>query len=125
MKINIKATNLKLTPEINDYINNKIGGLGKFIEGYDSSVQAWVEVGIFTKHHQTGEIYRAEIQIRVPHDKKGIRAVSQKETLYAAIDDVREEVKKELTKIKEKKISLVRKGSRLLKKLTSIFYESR
>lgn len=123
MQINIKATNLELTPEINDYISKKIDGLEKFIEGYNSSVQAWVEVGISTKHHQTGEIYRAEIQIRIPHDKKGVRAVSQKETLYAAIDDAREEVKRELTKIKEKKISLVRKGSRLLKKLKSIFYE--
>lgn len=125
MKINIKATNLELTSEINNYISKKIGGLEKFIEGFDSSIQAWVEVGISTKHHQTGEIYRAEIQIRIPHDKKGVRAVSQKETLYAAIDDAREEIKKELTKIKEKKISLVRKGSRLIKKITSIFYESR
>jgi ribosomal subunit interface protein len=123
MHINIKATNLELTTEINDYINKKIGGLEKFIEGFDSSVQVWVEVGVSTKHHQTGEIYRAEIQIRVPHDKNGIRAVSQKETLYAAIDDAREEVKGELTKMKKKKISLVRKGSRLLKKITSILIE--
>lgn len=123
MKINIKATNLELTPEINDYVSKKINGLEKFIGDTDSSVQVWVEVGISTKHHQTGRIYRAEIQISLPHDKKGIRAVSENETLYAAIDESKDEIKKELIRIKGKRISLSRKGARLFKKLISIFYE--
>ena len=122
MKTNIKVTNIELTPEIKDYLEKKIDSLEKFIEKADSSAQAWVEIGVSTKHHQHGDIYRAEIQIRIPN-ANSVRGVSEKETLYAAIDEAKEEVKKELTKIKEKKISLARKGARMFKRLTSFFYE--
>lgn len=117
MQINIKATNFELTPEINDYINKKIGGLEKFIEFAGSSAQIWVEVGRTTKHHRTGNIFRAEIQIRLPHWDKGVRAEAENYDLYAAIDEAREEMKRELGKIKDKKISLIRKGARFFKKI--------
>ena len=123
MKINIKATNLELTPDINDYVSKKIDGLEKFIDYADSSVQAWVEIGVTTRHHQHGDIYRAEIQLHIPHEKKGVRAVSEKDALYAAIDEARDEIKRELSKIKGRKISLARKGARMFKKLIFKNYE--
>ena len=121
MQIQIKATNFELTQEIKDYIVEKVGSLEKFIHNAGSSVRAWVEVGMTTKHHQSGDIYRAEIQIRLPRVEKGIRTESEKETLYAAIDDAREEMKRELSRLKDKEADLVKKGGRLFKKLISFW----
>jgi len=117
MKINLKATNFELTPAIREYVEEKIGGLDKFIRNPDSSVQAWVEIGLTTRHHQKGDIYRAEIQIRLPRVENGIRTESERETLYAAIDDARDEMKRELLKIKGRKRSLALRGARLFKKI--------
>ncbi len=121
MQIQIKATNFELTPAIKDYIEEKVGSLEKFIHNSDPSVRAWVEVGMTTKHHQSGDIFRAEIQFRLPHTEKGVRTESEQETLYAAIDDAREEMKRELSRLKDKKTSRARKGARLFKKLISFW----
>ena len=37
MKISIKATNLKLTTALRDYVNKRIGGLEKFLKGQSHS----------------------------------------------------------------------------------------
>jgi putative sigma-54 modulation protein len=117
MEINIKATNIELTPFIRDYINKRIGGLEKFIGSTDSSVRLWVEVGKTTRHHRAGDVFRAEVQIRFPRYEKGIRAEVRHSDLYAAIDEAREQIKKDLNKIKNRKRTLVQKGARLFKKL--------
>ncbi|MBI4691852.1 MAG: ribosome-associated translation inhibitor RaiA [Candidatus Terrybacteria bacterium] len=117
MRINLKATNIELTLAIQDYVDKKIGGLEKFLDDYnDPSVQVWVEMGMSSRHHHKGDIFRAEIQIHLPHYKKGARAVAEGETLYAAIDNVHEEIKLELSKIKDRRKSLIKKGARLFKK---------
>lgn len=115
LKLNIKGTNLKLTPEIYSYIEDKIGNLDKFIEKPDPVVQAWVEIGISTKHHQTGDIYRAEIQIRLP--KKGVRAESFGKDVFTAIDAARDELQEELKKYKEKQEAVYKRSARALKKI--------
>ena len=119
MKIHIKATNFELTPAIKSYIEEKVGGLEKFIHDSDSSIQAWVEVGLTTKHHQKGDIYRAEIQISLPHIVNGVRVESEQEGLYAAIDEARDEMKRELIKVKEREKTLIKRGARLFKKIIS------
>ncbi len=115
LKLNIKGTNFKLTPEIYAYIGEKIGNLDKFIEKPDPTVQAWVEIGISTKHHQTGNIYRAEVQIRLP--KKGVRAEAYAKDIFMAIDAVRDEAQEELKKYKEKQEAVYKRGARALKRI--------
>lgn len=124
MQINIKATNIKVTPAINSYVNKKIGGLEKFLDNYnDPSVQTWVEIGVTTKHHHKGNIYRAEIQLHLPHYKKGARAEFSDSNLYSAIDGAHDEIKIELGKIKDRRKSLIKKGARLFKKLIPFWGE--
>ncbi|RJQ32281.1 ribosome-associated translation inhibitor RaiA [Candidatus Parcubacteria bacterium] len=116
MQINLKTTNIQITPQTRDYAERKVNSLEKFILGMDESVQAWVELEKTTNHHQKGDIYRAEIQIRIPHYNRGARAEATHESLNEAIDDAHDEMKIELEKIKDKKISLARRGARLFKK---------
>ncbi len=115
LKLNIRAINLKLEPVIENYITEKIGGLDKFIERTDTVAQAWVEIGLTTKHHQSGDIYRAEAQIRL--SGKGIRGEKTAADLFLAIDAVREELQEGLMKYKEKKEALHKRGGRLLRKV--------
>jgi putative sigma-54 modulation protein len=98
MQIDIKGTNLELTQAIKDYVNEKVGSLEKF---FDQALIARVDVGLTTKHHQKGNIFRAEINLEVPQ-KHLLRAESVKDDLYIAINDAREELERQIKKYKEK-----------------------
>jgi len=114
MIINIKATNTELTPAISTYVEEKVLGLDKFITVEDpESVLANVEIGLSTKHHQSGKVFRAEINLHI--GGKYLRAVSEQEDLYAAIDDMRDQIVREITSFKNKKRDLFRKGGSAIK----------
>ena len=98
MKISIMGTNMQLTEAIKDYVNEKIGGLEKF---YDNILEARVDVGITTKHHQKGNIFRAEVNLEVPQ-KHVLRASAEREDLYMAINEVKNELQRQIKKHKEK-----------------------
>ncbi len=118
MKISIKGTNLKLTDSIYTYIERRIGELEKFIKNVGGNAQpfekgkppyeAWVEVGKTTRHHKKGNVFLAEVQVRLPG--KSLRAESEKPDLHVAIDEVKEEIERELKKYKEKRITLMKRG---------------
>lgn len=122
MKITIKATNIELTQELRDYIEEKISSLEKFAkifqgkEYYDGffrkgkpRVEVWVEIGRTTKHHQKGDIFRTEVQMHLPG--KSIRAEAEREDLKLAITEVKDKLQRELKKYKGKAQSISkRKG---------------
>ncbi|KKR49122.1 MAG: Ribosomal subunit interface protein [Candidatus Magasanikbacteria bacterium GW2011_GWC2_40_17] len=103
MQITIKATGIELTQAITNYVNEKIGGLEKYLKRLDQgSVEARVEVGKITKHHNKGDIFRAEINLTVPG--KVLRAEEENSNLYAAIDLMHDEIKRQIVSFKEKGI---------------------
>lgn len=127
MKINIKGVNLELTPAINTYIEDRINGLEKFISGDDlkqwdeknqAAVEADVEIARTTNHHRQGDVYRAEVNIKVPG--RIIRAEAEEWDMRVAIDKVKDQLQIELKKYKNKQETGYRDGSRLLKGLMSI-----
>ena len=112
----IKATNTTLTEAITDYVDAKLGKsvLEKFSGSYEI-LDVEVEIAKTTSHHNNGEIFRAEVNVLVKG--KVLRAASDKEDLYAAIDDVHDEIIKVLKDTKTKKETLWKKGSRSIKKM--------
>lgn len=112
----IKATNTTLTEAITNYVNLKLGKgvLEKFAGSYEI-LSVEVDIGKTTEHHNNGEIFRAEVNVAVKG--KILRAVSDKEDLYAAIDDVRDEIIKVLKDTKTKKETMWRRGARNIKKM--------
>lgn len=120
MRINIKATNLELTQAISDYLEKRISTLDKFVNKNDESAMADVEVGKSTKHHQSGDIFRAEINLHVAG--KNLRAVSEKDNLYAAIDEAKDEMAREITSHKAKQRTLLRRGGAKIKDFLRGFY---
>lgn len=103
MIITIKATNIELTPAIRDYAEEKINSLNKYLNHFDpESVTAKVEVGKTTKHHQKGLIFRAEVNLTVP--RNFFRAEEETADLYASIDAVHDELKRQIVSLKEKTV---------------------
>jgi putative sigma-54 modulation protein len=113
MYIKIKGLHFELTDAIQDYIHKKLAGLEKFLKD-GSKVE--VEVGKTTRHHQNGDIFRAEININVKG--KFHRAESEKSDLYAAIDEAREEMLNILANDKDRSQTLWKKGAQKIKNLT-------
>lgn len=113
MRLNLKATDIVLTDFIRSYLNKRLRSLGKLIDVEDSAVLIDVELGRTTRHHQTGDIFFAEINIH--RGKDAFRAVSDRENLIAAIDAMRDDIARELSSDKGKKQSMLRRGGQAAK----------
>lgn len=121
MNIIIKGTNLELHDDLKDYVNEKIGGLRKFVENENidpASVTARVELARTTHHHQQGDIYKAEVNLQLP--RKMFRSVVESDDIYKAIDDVKDELKDAINNYKDERITATRRGVRIIKRLKRI-----
>ncbi|HEY4495773.1 MAG TPA: ribosome-associated translation inhibitor RaiA [Candidatus Paceibacterota bacterium] len=120
MKINIKGTNLSVSPDINDYLNEKLKSVVKLIDQSDETAMFDIELGRTTRHHQTGDIFRAEINL---HQKGGVRrAVSESGDIFSAIDLVKDQILDELRGSKGKRLRFIRKSGRQVKEWLRRFY---
>ena len=99
MHINIKATNLELTPAINDYIQTKIDMLEKYL-GDTQVVNCDFEVEKAVGGQNKGEIFRAEINLQIPREL--LRVDKTEANLYKAIDKVKDHVEEMIISHKEK-----------------------
>lgn len=100
MKIIIHSVNIELTPAIKSFAEKKIGSLAKFLRANSDSIEAKVEIGKPSRHHKSGFVYYAEVNLKI--GKKLIRASSRHNDLYTAINDVRDETEVQVKKFKEK-----------------------
>ena len=97
--MNIRGSKVKITPAINDYIENKIGKLDKYLED-PRNVTANVVVKVKGKD-QT-------VEVTIPMKKLILRAEDTHNDLYAAIDLVSEKLERQIRKNKtrmKKKVS--------------------
>ena len=122
MKINLKGTGVLVTPEITDYLYKRLEGIEKFLPDEGRAFIADVELARTTRHHQAGDIFRAEINLLM--GSRSFRAVSEQADMHSAIDVMKDEITRELSTYKEKKISYLRRGGQKLKKLIRRFYSA-
>ena len=119
MKKIIKTKDLELSIAMEDYVDKKLGTLNKFIvDSNEDLVMAQVELARTTRHHQTGDIFRAEINLSI--DGKLFRAEAEKDDIYAALDEVRDDLEREIKKFKEKRDTVFVRGARSFKKMVGI-----
>ncbi len=116
MKLNIKYTEIDPSSAVKTYVEKKMGSLDELVQGI-KAVEAWVEVGKTTHHHHKGKVFRAEAQIRMPGDTS-IRAESVQPELLMAIDEVKDELQRQLKDYKEKQKTKALHGARKVKKET-------
>lgn len=114
MNINIKATNMDLTSAISEYANKRLASIEKFVKAGEEMV-ARIELGKTTNHHKQGDIFRAEFNIEIAGTK--FYTFSEKEDLYKAIDDAREEIVRQVKSNKDRKQTLFKRGATSVKKM--------
>lgn len=122
MKINERGINMTITSEIKDFLYGKLAHLDKYIDPTDDSIICDVELGMTTKHHKNGDIFKAEINLFMAG--KTLRAVSEKEDILSAIDVAKDEIVREITVNKDKKVSLMRRGGSKIKGLVKNIFKN-
>ena len=114
MKLTVKATHTTLTDPLRDYIRRKLVlPLEKLIDRGAAVPLLNIEIELVTRHHKQGRIFRAEANLVL--GKKVLRAETNGENLYEAIDLLEYELLHEVRRFKEKGITKTRKGAHVLK----------
>ncbi|MDO8495078.1 MAG: ribosome-associated translation inhibitor RaiA [bacterium] len=104
MKIILQAKNIDLTPSIKEFVDEKVGMISKLLNDKDEELaEARVEVGKPSRHHQSGFVFYAEINLKI--GKQLLRATEEHLDLHTAIDAARDKIEMQLRKVKEIKIS--------------------
>ena len=117
MDVRIKATEYEMTQEVADYLDQRIASLSKLLAGSEDVARIEVEVGRDAGRPRHGaNIWFAEISVIVPGQDR-IYARNNSESVNGAIDDVKEEVERQLRRERKLHIRLMRKGGALLKNL--------
>lgn len=100
MQANIKASNFQLTPAITEYIEKKLVMLKKYL-GDLQPIACDFQVEIITRHHQKGDIFRAEINLELPGEL--LRIEKTEPDLYKAIEKVKDHLAQMIIKYKQKR----------------------
>lgn len=115
MNIRIKTTNYQMPQDVSDYIDKKLEDLTKLIDESYEAARCDVEVGRAAGHPEKGNIWRAEMNL--VYKGQSYRAESNAETVNAAIDEVKDEMTRQLRRTKRFYRSLYRRGGALLKRM--------
>ena len=98
MKIDYYAKNLEMTDAIQNYIEEKIGKLKKFMKNIpEEEIDARVQIR-HDEHHRKGKVFECEVNMHI--QGKLIRGEEKKPDLYEAIDLVSEELERQIKKYK-------------------------
>ncbi|MBU4480341.1 ribosome-associated translation inhibitor RaiA [Patescibacteria group bacterium] len=117
--IKIKGLNIEMTEAIESYFKNKMDSLDKFLDPNDESIECDARISKIADN-QSGDIFKAEVSIHTAG--KNFGAVSEKDNLYSAIDDVQYAVTRKITSYKDKKRSIFKRGATEFKRLLKKFY---
>lgn len=118
MQINLQGKGLELTEAIKDYALKRVTNLDKLLSSIEKNggeVNANFEVVKTTNHHKAGEIFHASCKINL--DGTNFYGESDHEDLYNAIDEVKEKLFNDISKNKDRKQTLFKRGATSIKKM--------
>lgn len=114
MTTNIKATNMELTPAIDNYVNKKLKSIEKIVTRSEE-VNAYVEVGKTTNHHKQGDYFKAEFDMEIDGEK--FFTTAERSDLYKAIDEAKDQLADKIVNSKKRKLTLFKRGAISVKKM--------
>jgi len=115
MKIIIKFSALESTLNIKQYIEERVNSLDKFLEQWKDKdvIETRVEISRTTKHHYKGDVFYAEINLFFPGNN--LRAEATTSDIYNSIDEIYNDIKRQLRKYRTDRMGKIRKGARKIK----------
>lgn len=108
MKISIKAKKIVLSPNIKEYVQEKMDMLDKYL-GAINVINCDVEIAKDISDQHKGEIFRAEVNLSVSGEL--IRVEKTEKDLYKAIDKVKDHLVRSIGRYKEIKMDKKRQGT--------------
>src|ERR1700685_3230326 len=115
MDIRIKATDYDITPEVADYLDERLAHIEKFLGGDAQEARMEVELGRAEGHHKKSEYqWFAELQLSRPGMERCV-ARNSEPTMNAAIDNARGELMHQLRKDKTANVRKDRKDAAKIK----------
>ena len=116
MDVRIKTTDYQMTPDTSAYLDSKLSALEKHLGDDAAHARCEVEIGRAAGRPRHGaNIWFAEINIRYPGGEP-IRATNHSESMNAAIDDVKEEVERQLRQSRRLHMRVLRKTGAAIKR---------
>lgn len=113
MRISYKTKDMEMTPAIQEYADKRLAALDRFVSRDDESVMCVVELGKTTRHHKSGDVFRAEVKLHIAG--RDLYAVSERDDLYVAIDEVKDEIVRQVNSYRNKSNTLMRRGASQIK----------
>ncbi len=90
MKISTRGKNIELTNALKDYVEEKVGRIGKYFE--NASIDAQVSLGVEKERHQ--------VEVTAFVDGLILRGEEETGDMYASIDGVVEKIERQIRKYK-------------------------
>ena len=110
--LTIKTTGWEMTNEIETYLAEKIQSIEKLLVDPDAdTVRCDVELGQAREEHANK--WRAEMSLFIGGES--YRSVAVADGMEAALDEMKDEIQRQLRKGKRKQMSLVKRGGAMMK----------
>ena len=110
---------MELTPAIHDYVIKRITNLGKLLSKIEETsgeeVLVHFSVAKTTNHHKMGKIFQADCSVLIKGEN--FHSSTDEEDLYQAIDVVKENLFREISKQKDRRQALFKRGATSVKKM--------
>ena len=102
MQLDVHAKDIDLIDSLRIYVEEKIGGIEKFIDAFDleGGVSIRVKLERTTNHHKKGDVYQASADLHLPG--KSMHASASHYDMHAAIDELRDKLLHEIETLKGK-----------------------
>jgi ribosomal subunit interface protein len=116
MDVRVKGTNYSIPPEVESYLYERLNPLTKLLGEHADVARCEVELAKDAGRPRHGaNIWVAEIHLVYPGGS--VYARNNSESINGAIDDVKEEVERQLRREKRLHVRILRKGGAMLKRL--------
>lgn len=100
MNIQFKAEDFELTDALQDYAEEKVAHLQKYL-GNVTPLETRVKLARTTRHHQKGDIFECQIRLILPGETLILDRIT--DDMYKSIDRAQEHMCRQIEKYKEKR----------------------
>lgn len=114
METRIKTTDFEMTVEVQATLDKALEAIQKLVSADMGAARCEVELGRASGMHKSDYMWKAEMQVVFPGGEI-FRATNHAPTMNAAIDDVRDEVVRQLRQRKRKYLAVIRRTGKAVK----------